>query len=85
MEPKSFVLRYLAEHLGRPHIRLMSREICREDTATALSASLVVLPFANLNGNPEEDYLSNGITEDIITELLRFSELRIIARHSSFH
>ena len=57
----------------------------REDTETALSASLVVLPFANLNGNPEDNYLSNGITEDIITELSRFSELRVIARHSSFH
>jgi adenylate cyclase len=47
--------------------------------------SIVVLPFANLAGDPEEDYLCNGITEDIITELSRFSELRVIARHSSFH
>ena len=47
--------------------------------------SIVVLPFANLAGDPAEDYLSNGITEDIITELSRFSELRVIARHSSFH
>jgi adenylate cyclase len=59
----------------------------REDTATAFSAgpSIVVLPYANLAGDPAEDYLSNGITEDIITELSRFSELRVIARHSSFH
>src|SRR5262245_17022079 len=64
---------------------LMESSRAREDAAAAFSASLVVLPFANLNGNPEEDYLSNGITEDIITELSRFSELRVIARHSSFH
>src|SRR5262245_54892108 len=64
---------------------LIESSRAREDTATAFSASLVVLPFANLNGNREEDYLSNGITEDIITELSRFSELRVIARHSSFH
>jgi adenylate cyclase len=55
-----------------------------DGTTTELSAgpSIVVLPFANLAG---EDYLSNGITEDILTELSRFSELRVIARHSSFH
>jgi adenylate cyclase len=44
----------------------------------------VVLPFANLSGKNEEDYFCDGITEDIITELSRFSELRVIARHSSF-
>ena len=46
--------------------------------------SIVVLPFANLSGKSEEDYLSNGVSEDIVTELSRFSELRVIARHSSF-
>ncbi len=45
---------------------------------------IVVLPFANLSGKAEEDYFCDGITEDIITELSRFSELRVIARHSSF-
>ena len=44
-----------------------------------------MLPFANLSGNSEDDYLSNGISEDIITELSRFSELLVIARNSSFH
>src|SRR5262249_36903828 len=43
--------------------------------------SVAVLPFANLNGDPQQDYLSDGITEDIITELSRFSELLIIARN----
>ena len=45
---------------------------------------IAVLPFANLSGKLKEDYFSDGITEDIITELSRFSELRVIARHSSF-
>lgn len=45
---------------------------------------IAVLAFANLSRKPEEDYFSDGITEDIITELSRFSELRVIARHSSF-
>ncbi|SRR6266446_142598 len=46
--------------------------------------SVAVLPFANLSGDPRQDYLSDGITEDITTELSRFSELRVIARNSSF-
>src|SRR5262245_9496835 len=40
--------------------------------------SVAVLPFANLSGDPEQDYFSDGITEDITTELSRFSELRVI-------
>jgi adenylate cyclase len=48
------------------------------------SPFIVVLPFANLSGRAEEEYFCDGITEDIITELSRFSELRVIARHSSF-
>jgi adenylate cyclase len=46
--------------------------------------SIAVLPFANMSGDPKEDYFSDGITEDIITELSRFSELFVIARNSSF-
>jgi adenylate cyclase len=46
--------------------------------------SVAVLPFANLSGDPQDDYFSDGMTEDIITELSRFSELLVIARNSSF-
>jgi adenylate cyclase len=46
--------------------------------------SVAVLPFANLSGDPQHDYFSDGITEDIITELSRFSELLVITRNSSF-
>ena len=46
--------------------------------------SLVVLPFTNLSDDPTQEYFSDGMTEDIITELSRFSELMIIARNSSF-
>ena len=46
--------------------------------------SLVVLPFFNLSDDPEQEYFSDGITEDIITELSRFSGLIVIARNSSF-
>jgi adenylate cyclase len=46
--------------------------------------SVAVLPFANLNGDPQQDYFSDGITEDITTELSRFSELLVIACSSAF-
>jgi len=46
--------------------------------------SIAVLPFNNMSGDPEQEYFSDGITEDIITELSRFRELFVIARNSSF-
>jgi adenylate cyclase len=46
--------------------------------------SVAVLPFANLGGQPQDDYFSDGIAEDITTELSRFCELFVIARNSSF-
>ncbi|MGH6855242.1 MAG: adenylate/guanylate cyclase domain-containing protein [Blastocatellia bacterium] len=47
-------------------------------------SALAVLPFVNLSGDPEQQYFSDGITEDIITELSRFRDLFVIARNSSF-
>ncbi len=44
--------------------------------------SIAVLPFANFGGEPEQDYFADGLTEDLITELSRFQELRVIARNS---
>ncbi len=46
--------------------------------------SIAVLPFANLNGEKEQEYLADGITEDIITALTRFRWFFVIARNSSF-
>jgi TolB-like protein/Flp pilus assembly protein TadD len=46
--------------------------------------SIAVLPFANMSGDSAQDYFSDGITEDIITELSRFRFLFVIARNSSF-
>ena len=45
--------------------------------------AIAVLPFANL-GDPEQQFFSDGLTEDIITELSRFRHLRVVARNSSF-
>jgi len=57
-------------------------------TKTALTLpdnpSIVVLPFQNLSGDPEQDYFSDGLTEDLITDLCKISGLFVIARNSSF-
>jgi TolB-like protein len=56
--------------------------------ATALSLpnkpSIAVLPFTNMSGELEQDYFADGIVEEIITALARFSALFVIARNSTF-
>jgi TolB-like protein/DNA-binding SARP family transcriptional activator/cytochrome c-type biogenesis protein CcmH/NrfG len=46
--------------------------------------SIAVLPFNNMSGDPQQQYFSDGFTEDIITELSRFRSLFVLARNSSF-
>jgi adenylate cyclase len=46
--------------------------------------SIAVLAFANMSGDPEQEYFSDGISEDIITDLSKLSELYVIARNSTF-
>ncbi len=46
--------------------------------------SVAVLPFDNISGDPEQLYFSDGITEDIITELSRFKSMDVVARNSTF-
>jgi adenylate cyclase len=46
--------------------------------------SIAVLPFQNMSGDPEQEYFSDGMVEDIITALSRFKSLFVIARNSSF-
>jgi TolB-like protein/Tfp pilus assembly protein PilF len=49
-----------------------------------MKPSIAVLPFNNMSGDPEQEFFSDGITEDIITELSRFRDLHVVARNSSF-
>ena len=46
--------------------------------------SIAVLPFDNMSGDPEQEYFSDGITEDIITTLSKINQLFVIARNSTF-
>jgi adenylate cyclase len=46
--------------------------------------AVAVLPFANMSGDAKQVYFSDGMTEEVITELSRFRELMVIARNSSF-
>ena len=59
-----------------------------EDSSTSLAPpdkpSIAVLPFDNMSGDPEQGYFSDGITEDIITDLSKVSALFVIARNSAF-
>ena len=46
--------------------------------------SICVLPFANMSGDPEQEYFSDGITEDIITDLGKVSALSVVSRNMAF-
>jgi adenylate cyclase len=46
--------------------------------------SIAVLPFTNMSGDPEQEYFTDGMVEDIITALSRFKWLAVIARNSTF-
>ena len=46
--------------------------------------TIAVLPFQNLSNDPEQDFFCGGMSEDIITELSRFRDMRVVARYSAF-
>ncbi len=53
-------------------------------TAGGPGVSICVLPFANMSGEPEQEYFSDGISEDIITDLSKVSALSVVARNTAF-
>src|SRR5882757_10336048 len=65
-------------------IDTLSQSPDHASTPTEEKPSIAVLPFNNMSGDPEQEYFSDGITEDIITDLSKVSGLSVIARHSAF-
>ena len=59
-------------------------ERARPDALSAPRLSIVVLPFANLSGDPGQDYFVDGVTENLTTDLSRISGSFVIARNSAF-
>ena len=54
------------------------------DMKPSQKLSICVLPFANMSGDPEQEYFSDGISEDIITDLSKVSTLGVVSRNTAF-
>jgi adenylate cyclase len=80
---------HTAKNLERP-VRVFAvhpadrNERAEPRTATRQRVSICVLPFANMSGDSEQEYFSDGISEDIITDLSKVSALWVAARNTSF-
>ena len=61
-----------------------SKASAKTDPAPSEKPSIAVLPFTNMSGDPEQDYFSDGITEDILTDLSKVSGLHVASRNSAF-
>jgi adenylate cyclase len=78
------------KNIARPiHVFALRTPTAKDATSPAAQPprqrqSICVLPFANMSGDPEQEYFSDGITEDIITDLSKVGALAVVSRNSAF-
>jgi len=80
----SKVLDQLLEALGNDSTAPIAKADARKPFDDQKGASVCVLPFVNMSGDPEQEYFSDGITEDITTDLSKVSALAVTARNTAF-
>jgi adenylate cyclase len=91
-DPASAPFQDLLRSLGAVIKRQRASQSAKAAAGSAAAASAVavprvaicVLPFANMSGDQEQEYFSDGITEDIITDLSKVSALSVVSRNSAF-
>jgi adenylate cyclase len=67
-----------------PQLRTNSLDAGSQEPREIEKPSIAVLPFSNMSGDPEQEYFSDGITEDLITDLSKISGLFVVAHNTSF-
>jgi adenylate cyclase len=75
--------------LPQPLLEAVSKAIANDhndlpNLAPRVRVSICVLPFANMSGDAEQEYFSDGISEDITTDLSKISALEVVARNTAF-
>jgi TolB-like protein/Tfp pilus assembly protein PilF len=83
VEPAPATRRLYEEIVGATDAEPQAEPRRRAPLPLPANPSVAVLPFANLSGDPDQGYLSDGLTEDVITELARFPGLFVIGTESS--
>jgi len=69
---------------AKPQHRSVPARTAAKPVANGQRLSICVLPFVNMSGDPEQEYFSDGISEDIITDLSKVSALNVVSRNTAF-